>query len=107
MSVSKALRAALLLLAGVALGACVPTVQRAARPSADFQGPRFEVATERFVSFDGAELGLSTWLPPAEQETTTVIVALHVPVVVTIGVSAPRQLSVAELFASAAASAAP
>lgn len=77
MRIAKGFRAGMLILVGAALAACVPTVQRAARPSADFQGPRFEVAAERFVSFDGAELGLSAWLPPAAQETTTVIVALH------------------------------
>ncbi len=59
------------------IAACVPTVQRAASPSASFQGPRFEVVQERFVSFDGAELGLSAWLPPEGQEVTAVVVALH------------------------------
>jgi alpha-beta hydrolase superfamily lysophospholipase len=63
--------------AALMIAACVPTVQRAVRPSAEFQGPRFDVAAERFVSFDGAELGLSAWLPPAGQEPNTVIVALH------------------------------
>jgi len=64
-----------MLATGVA--ACVPTVQRAERPGADFQGPRFEVATHRFVSFDGTPLGLSAWLPPAGVETTAVIIGLH------------------------------
>jgi alpha-beta hydrolase superfamily lysophospholipase len=41
----------------------------------DFQGPRFDVAGERFHSFDGAELGLSSWLPA--EEPRAVIVALH------------------------------
>jgi acylglycerol lipase len=57
--------------------ACVPTVQRAERPSADFQGPRFESTANRFISFDGTPLGLSAWLPPAEQQTTAVIIGLH------------------------------
>ena len=47
--------------------ACVPTVQRAGRIGADFQGPRFDVAAHRFVSFDGTPLGLSAWLPPDSQ----------------------------------------
>ncbi|MBL8537426.1 MAG: lysophospholipase [Hyphomonadaceae bacterium] len=70
----RATAAAIILLLSAA---CVPTVQRAVRPAADFQGPRFDVAAERFVSFDGAELGLSAWAPPAGQEPDTVIVALH------------------------------
>lgn len=59
------------------LAACVPTIQQARQPLAEFQGPRFDVAAERFVSFDGAELGLSAWAPAADQETWAVIVALH------------------------------
>ncbi len=59
------------------LVACIPTIQRAGSPAAQFRGARFEVARERFVSFDGAELGLSAWLPQAEQETWAVIIALH------------------------------
>lgn len=59
------------------LAACVPTIQRAGSPLTGFQGPRFDIAAERFVSFDGAELGLSAWTPPTNQETTAVIVALH------------------------------
>ncbi len=59
------------------LAACVPTVQRAASPLGEFQGPRFDVAGDRFYSFDGAELGLSAWLPPEGQEPWAVIVGLH------------------------------
>ncbi len=59
------------------LAACAPTIQRAGSPLGEFQGARFEPARERFVSFDGAELGLSAWLPPPEQETNAVIIALH------------------------------
>jgi alpha-beta hydrolase superfamily lysophospholipase len=61
----------------LALGACIPTIQRAADFAGEFQGPRFDLARERFVSFDGAELGLSAWLPSGEQETWAVIIALH------------------------------
>lgn len=64
--------AALILL----LAACVPTVQRAASPLADFSGPRFDPGAERFVSFDGAELGLSAWTPE-NAEPWAVLVALH------------------------------
>lgn len=59
------------------VAACIPTIQRAGSPLAEFQGPRFNVAAERFVSFDGAELGLSAWLPPEGQAPSAVIVALH------------------------------
>jgi|CXWL01.1.fsa_nt_gi alpha-beta hydrolase superfamily lysophospholipase len=59
------------------LAACIPTVQRAASPLAEFQGPRFDVETQHFYSFDGAELGLSAWLPPEGTQTWAVIVGLH------------------------------
>ena len=59
------------------LAACVPTVQRAANPADTFSGPRFDVANSHFVSFDGAELGLSAWLPPQGQEPWAVVIALH------------------------------
>ena len=49
-----------LLATGVA--ACVPTIQRAERPGVDFQGPRFDVAVHRFISFDGTPLGLSAMI---------------------------------------------
>lgn len=64
-------------MAATAAAACVPTVQRAERPGPNFQGPRFEVGAQRFVSFDGAPLGLSAWLPPAGQQTNAVIIGLH------------------------------
>lgn len=66
-----------IVLLAFALAACVPTVQRAASPLADFQGPHFDAAAEKFVSFDGAELGLSAWLPAEGQEPWAVIVGLH------------------------------
>ncbi len=43
----------------------------------DYNAPRFDAAGERFTSFDGAELGLSAWLPPEEQEVSAVVIALH------------------------------
>ena len=59
------------------LAACIPTVQHAGRQLDGFQGPRFEIAAHKFITFDGAELGLSAWLPPQGQEPWAVIVALH------------------------------
>ncbi|MGQ0534092.1 MAG: alpha/beta fold hydrolase [Caulobacteraceae bacterium] len=59
------------------IAACAPTVQHASSPLAEFSGPRFNVAAERLVSFDGAELGLTAWQPPDGQEPTAVIIGLH------------------------------
>ena len=59
------------------LAACVPTVQRAGSPMDGFTGPRFEPVAERFISFDGAELGLTAWLPPNNQEPHALIIGLH------------------------------
>ncbi|MFN0023668.1 MAG: alpha/beta fold hydrolase [Parvularculaceae bacterium] len=59
------------------LAACVPTVQRAGSPLDTFAGPRFESAAERFISFDGAELGLTAWLPANSEEPHAVVIALH------------------------------
>lgn len=59
------------------LAACVPTVQRAGSPLDGFTDPRFEPAAERFISFDGAELGLTAWLPPNNAEPRAVIIGLH------------------------------
>ncbi len=42
-----------------ALAACAPTTQLARRPASGFNGPRLE--DDRFVSFDGARLGLTVW----------------------------------------------
>ncbi len=55
------------------LAACAPTVQTAGVPGLDFAGPRFE--GEAFVSFDGARLGLTRWLPDGAPQA--VVVALH------------------------------
>ena len=55
----------------------MPTIQRAGSPVEAFSGPRFDVASEHFVSFDGAELGLTSWLPPNNEEPRAVVIALH------------------------------
>lgn len=57
--------------------ACVPTVQRAGSPLDTFAGPHFDAAKEQFVSFDGAELGLTAWLPAEDEEPRAVIIGLH------------------------------
>jgi alpha-beta hydrolase superfamily lysophospholipase len=60
------------------IAACVPTVQQAANFGPNFQAqPRFNVVAERFVTFDGTELGLTAWLPPEGVETRAVIIGLH------------------------------
>lgn len=61
----------------ILIAACVPTVQRAQPQAVGFAGPYFDVAGERFVSFDGAELGLTAWLPRDEHMPSAVIIALH------------------------------
>jgi acylglycerol lipase len=57
----------------VLLSGCAPLVQRALVAQAGFAGPAF--SGDRFVSFDGARLGLTTW--QAEGEPWAVIVGLH------------------------------
>jgi len=65
----------LLVLAALALSACSPLmVQQAGAPSAAFQGPR--LAADAVVSFDGTRLGLTRWVPEAD-DPWAVIVALH------------------------------
>lgn len=59
------------------IAACVPTVQQAGSPLEGFAGPHFDAAAERFVSFDGTELGLTAWLPPNDEEPRAVIIGLH------------------------------
>ena len=59
------------------IAACVPTVQQAQSQLDGFAGAHFDVAGERFVSFDGAELGLTAWLPPEGQAPSAVIIGLH------------------------------
>jgi alpha-beta hydrolase superfamily lysophospholipase len=57
------------------LGACAPIVQQhALHPSASFAGPRIE--GDRFISFDGAALGLEHWAAKGG-EPRVVIVGLH------------------------------
>ena len=68
-------RRALILTASAAtLGACAPLTQKLELGPLGFRGPRFE--GEDFVSFDGARLGLKTWLPQG-REPDWVIVGLH------------------------------
>lgn len=55
----------------------MPTVQRAGSPLAGYQGPHFNVHSQRFHTFDGAELGLSAWLPAEGAAVNAVIVAVH------------------------------
>jgi acylglycerol lipase len=58
----------------VSLSACAHmTVQTPLAPAPGFAGPRLEA--DRFVSFDGARLGLSTWTPAGEP--WAVIVGVH------------------------------
>jgi alpha-beta hydrolase superfamily lysophospholipase len=62
-------------LIALALGACAPmAVQQPLRPEPGFAGPRLEA--DRFVSFDGARLGLSHW-DVARGQPWAVIIGLH------------------------------
>ena len=66
-------RVAALLLIGLVC-ACAPTLQRAGWPEAGFVGAHLEA--DRFVSFDGASLGLTRW--DAEgSEPWAVVVGVH------------------------------
>lgn len=65
-------RAVLITLA-LLVSACAPIVQRPLNPPPEFAGPRLE--TNRFVSFDGAQLGLSRWQPAGEP--WAVIIGVH------------------------------
>ena len=47
------------LAAALILSSCAPATQEALHPPATYQGPRFE--GDKFYSFDGAALGLTTW----------------------------------------------
>jgi acylglycerol lipase len=64
-----------IVLALVALlaGCAQMAVQKPLAPEPGFTGPRLEA--DRFVSFDGAKLGLTTWTPPGEP--WAVIVGVH------------------------------
>jgi alpha-beta hydrolase superfamily lysophospholipase len=62
-------------LAAAVLSACAQMqVQRPQTPEPGFAGPRLEA--DRFVSFDGARLGLTTWVPD-DGEPWAVIVGVH------------------------------
>jgi alpha-beta hydrolase superfamily lysophospholipase len=60
-----------------ALAGCSPMVQQALHPQAGFDGPSF--SGDRFVSFDGARLGLRTWKAQGDYagDPWAVIVGLH------------------------------
>lgn len=64
-----------LLFLAAALAACAPSVQRAERPAATFQGPK--LTENGFFSFDGAWLAMQRWAPPEGAPANAVIVALH------------------------------
>jgi alpha-beta hydrolase superfamily lysophospholipase len=65
----------LALLAALALTACAQMqVQKPLTPEPGFAGPH--LTADRFVSFDGARLGLSTWTPTTG-EPWAVIVGVH------------------------------
>ncbi|MFC3077103.1 alpha/beta hydrolase [Phenylobacterium terrae] len=69
------MRRLIVLIAALMLTGCAPLLaQRPGDPPEWFKGPY--VAGETFVSFDGAPLGLTTWLPP-EGEPWAVIVGVH------------------------------
>ncbi|MDX2274484.1 MAG: alpha/beta fold hydrolase [Hyphomonadaceae bacterium] len=60
------------------LAACAPTVQSAHRSLDEAPaGPHFNIEAQRFYSFDGAPLGLSSWLPPEGRQPWAVIIGLH------------------------------
>jgi alpha-beta hydrolase superfamily lysophospholipase len=64
-----------LILLVLALGGCTPLVfQQAGKPPLGFEGPRFEQS--RFVSFDGARLGLQRW-DARGADPWAVVIALH------------------------------
>jgi len=65
---------AALILALLALAACAPVVQRPLIPPPTFRGPRLEA--DRFISFDGARLGLTHWDVPTGQPWA-VVVGVH------------------------------
>jgi acylglycerol lipase len=69
------IRGLILALAALVLAGCAPMVQTAGLPGAGFPGPRLE--DHAVVSFDGARLGLTTWLPAGDREPWAVIVGVH------------------------------
>lgn len=75
-SLASFARAGFIGLALTLVAACLPTQQRMGSPIDGFAGPRFDVEAERFVSFDGTPLGLSTWAPE-QAEPWAVLIGLH------------------------------
>jgi alpha-beta hydrolase superfamily lysophospholipase len=67
-------RLAVLLLLSFVAACATPIVQRPLSPTPEFSGPRLEA--DRFVSFDGARLGLTHW-DVAGGEPWAVIVGVH------------------------------
>ena len=64
----------LVLVLATLLTACAQmAVQKPLSPEPSFAGPRLEA--DRFISFDGAKLGLTTWTPAGEP--WAVIVGVH------------------------------
>jgi acylglycerol lipase len=59
------------------LAGCAPMVQHALIPDGQFSGPSF--SGDRFVSFDGARLGLKTWTAegPYADDPWAVVIGLH------------------------------
>ena len=68
------MRRLILVLAALALTACAPMIQSLEHPGLGFQGPRLEA--DDVVSFDGAKLGLKTWVPQ-DREPWAVVVGAH------------------------------
>jgi alpha-beta hydrolase superfamily lysophospholipase len=68
------MRRLLILIAALAMAGCSPLMaQQRGQPPAWFNSPY--VVDDTFVSFDGAPLGLTTWMP--EEEPWAVIVGVH------------------------------
>lgn len=57
------------------LAGCALKVQEPLAAPAQFTGP--SLGADHVVSFDGARLGLQSWLPPGEAEPWAVVVAVH------------------------------
>lgn len=68
-------RVVVLILAALTLAGCAPLVQQAGRPPTSFAGPHLEA--DRFVTFDGARLGLNVWSTEGGAEPDIVIIGLH------------------------------
>ena len=67
------MRRAALLAFALLIGACAPIEQRPLSPTLGFAGPRLD--SDAFVSFDGARLGLTRWIPAGAP--WAVIVGVH------------------------------